>query len=246
MKNSAFLKTFLLILLLLGSIACACNLKPSDPPPEQFDETDDQENVPESGVKEEGYIGTGGRKTKPHHTNADMETVTDEFEIQSGRKDDPVSIYSFDAYDPDPSIDDPSYSDSGGKEGHWKYRDVLIAEAWDETVLLKEGYYESVLVSDAWDEEVTYCAIFGSTMIEVEVCNSCGAQFQGGINEHLSQTGHSGWHNEYVAVDEPHCQSYESYTIHHDAVYRDLWHEPEYGIVHHDAVYKREKYWVDD
>lgn len=83
-------------------------------------------------------------------------------------------------------------------------------------------------------------------MVEMEVCNSCGARFQGGINEHLSETGHSGWHNEYIAIDEPHCQSYDSYYIHHDAIYQEVWHDPEYTIVHHEAVYRTERYWVSD
>ncbi len=153
----------------------------------------------------------------------------------------------------DPSISgtDASSQQTGLSEpvetkGHWEYRDVLVSEAWDEQVLVKDGYMEKVMVSETWDEEVTYCAIFGSTMVEMEVCNTCGAQFQGGINEHLSQSGHSGWHNEYIAINEPHCQSYDSYLIHHDAVYQDVWHDPEYRTVHHDAVYQMERYWVNE
>ena len=97
-----------------------------------------------------------------------------------------------------------SSGDTGSqKKGHWETRYETIP-AWDEEVLVKAGYYETVKVSDAWDEEDTYCYAYGYDQIEVEVCNTCGAQFQGGINQHLSETGHSGWHNEYVNVGEQH------------------------------------------
>ncbi len=144
------------------------------------------------------------------------------------------------------STDESVEQDLSETKGHWEYRDVMVCDAWDERVLVQDGYMEKVLVSEAWDEEVAYCAVFGSTMVEMEVCNTCGAQFQGGINDHLSQTGHSGWHNEFVAVDDPYCQSYDSYLIHHDAVYQEVWHDPEYQFIHHEAEYRTEQYWVND
>ena len=139
-----------------------------------------------------------------------------------------------------------SSGDSGSqKKGHWETRYETIP-AWDEQVLVKAGYYESVKVSDAWDEEDTYCYAYGYDQIEVEVCNTCGAQFQGGINQHLSETGHSGWHNEYKNVGEQHCLEYRTDYIHHDAVYKQVWHDPEYKTVHHPEETRSYQVWVDD
>ena len=131
------------------------------------------------------------------------------------------------------------------KKGHWETRYETIP-AWDEEVLVKAGYYETVKVSDAWDEEDTYCYAYGYDQIEVEVCNTCGAQFQGGINQHLSETGHSGWHNEYVNVGEQHCLEYRTDYIYHDAVYKQVWHDPEYTIVHHPEETRSYQVWVND
>ena len=132
-----------------------------------------------------------------------------------------------------------------GKKGHWETRTETIP-AWDEQVLVTAGYYEQVLVSEAWDEEETYCTALGYDQIEVEVCNTCGAQFQGGINQHLSETGHSGWHNDYVNVGEYHCLSYGTDYIHHDAVYEQVWHDPVYKTVHHPEETKTYQVWVED
>ncbi len=139
-----------------------------------------------------------------------------------------------------------SSGNSGSQsKGHWETRHETIP-AWDEQVLVKAGYYESVLVSDAWDEEDTYCYAFGYDQVEVEVCNTCGAQFQGGINQHLSETGHAGWHNEYITVGEQHCLEYKTEYIHYDAVYKQVWHDPEYKIVHHPEETRSYQVWVDD
>ena len=144
-----------------------------------------------------------------------------------------------------PGNDSSSGNTGSQKKGHWETRYETIP-AWDEEVLVKAGYYESVKVSDAWDEEDTYCYAYGYDQIEVEVCNTCGAQFQGGINQHLSETGHSGWHNEYINVGEQHCLEYRTEYIHHDAVYKQVWHDPEYRTVHHPEETRSYQVWVDD
>ncbi|MBQ6560212.1 MAG: hypothetical protein IJL85_05225 [Erysipelotrichaceae bacterium] len=238
MRNRRYLKAFLVALLFFAIVAYAYRQKGFDAI------VSENESIPQHTAKDEGYLEIGSRRKKPHHA----ETETYAADIENERED--IHSLSEDlsiACDPaqDPSSDD-SFLSEPDEKGHWEYRDILVSEAWDEMVLVKDGYNEKILVSEAWDEEITYCAIFGSTMVEMEVCNTCGAQFQGGINEHLSQTGHSGWHNEYVAIDEPYCKSYDSYFIHHDAIYQDVWHDPEYEIVHHDAVYRTERYWVKD
>ena len=142
-----------------------------------------------------------------------------------------------------------SGSSAGGtnsqKKGHWETRYETIP-AWDEQVLVKEGWTEKILVKDAWDEEDTYCYAFGYDQVEVEVCNTCGARFLGGINQHLSETGHSGWHNEYENVGEQHCLEYRTEYIHHDAEYKYVYHEPEYTIVHHPEETISYKVWIED
>ena len=142
------------------------------------------------------------------------------------------------------SASSSAYSSSEHK-GHYETRYETIP-AYDEEVLVKEGYYEKVLVQDAWDEEDTYCYAYGQDQIEVEVCNTCGEQFQGGINQHLSDTGHSGWHNDYILSGEPRCQEYRTEYIHHDAQYEKVWHEPEYRTVHHPEETRSYQVWVDD
>ncbi len=249
MKDRSFLKAFLLVLLFsAAAVYEVCSQKESAAIPQSSGMENDQEAVSKHASKEEGYIGTADRKKKPYPMS-EIQIPADGTESASGREDVPSSS----DHSPGTSnADDVPYSnvsfpsDHTEDGGHWEYRDVLVSEAWDERITVRDGYYESVLIAEAWDEEVTYCAVFGSTMIEVEVCNSCGEQFQGGINEHLSQTGHSGWHNEYVAIDEPHCQSCDSYIIHHDVIYQEIWHDPEYEVVHHYAIYRKEKYWMND
>ncbi|MBR4462400.1 MAG: hypothetical protein IKS51_07465 [Erysipelotrichaceae bacterium] len=150
---------------------------------------------------------------------------------------------------PDTPSTPPAPDPESGQKGHWEYVQVLVAEAWDEEVLVTAGYWESVLVSEAWDEEVTYCALWGADQKQVYVCNQCGAQFDTGAeaNAHIANSSTcGGWHNEYVSVGEEYCKQYDSYTKHHDAVYRDVWHDPVYQTVHHDAIYKTEKIWVND
>ena len=135
---------------------------------------------------------------------------------------------------------------SNSSNGHYETRYETIP-AYDEEVLVKDGYYESVLVKEAWDEEDTYCYAFGQDQIEVAVCNTCGESFtDGSINSHLQETLHSGWHNEYVLTGDPYCKEYKTDYIHHDAVYDRVWHEPEYKTVHHPEEIRSYEVWVDN
>ena len=139
-----------------------------------------------------------------------------------------------------------SNSASNSSNGHYETRYETIP-AYDEEVLVKEGYYETVLVKEAWDEEDTYCYAFGQDQVEVAVCNTCGESFaDGSINSHLQETLHSGWHNEYVLTGDPYCKEYRTDYIHHDAVYDKVWHEPEYKTVHHPEEIRSYEVWVDD
>ena len=137
-------------------------------------------------------------------------------------------------------------SSSSGKKGHWETRYETVP-AWDEQVLVKEGYYENVLVKDAWDEADTYCYAFGQDREMVYVCNTCGGQFSASeIDSHIASHGGGGWHNDYIDVGEPYCKEYKTDYIHHDAVYDRVWHEPEYKTVHHPEETRSYQVWVDD
>ena len=139
-----------------------------------------------------------------------------------------------------------SNSTTTGSNGRYETRYETIP-AYDEEVLVKEGYYETVLVKEAWDEEDTYCYVFGQDQVEVAVCNTCGESFtDGSINSHLQETLHSGWHNEYVLIGDPYCKEYKTDYIHHDAVYDKVWHEPEYKTVHHPEEIRSYEVWVED
>ena len=168
MKDSLFLKAFLLVLLFsAAAVYAVCRQKEHAPIPQSSGMENDQEEVPKHASKEEGYIGSADQKKKPYPTS-EIQIPSDGNESASGREDVPSSS---DHSSGTSNADDVPYSnvsfpsDHTEDGGHWEYRDVLVSEAWDERVTVKDGYYESVLIAEAWDEEVTYCAIFRSTMI---------------------------------------------------------------------------------
>jgi len=146
--------------------------------------------------------------------------------------------------------DIPVSGDSEEKKGHYEERQVLVKDAYDETVLVRKGECSLVLVKDAYDtEEIVYLdgAYYGADKEEYEVCNDCGARFKGGISEHLANSETCGaWHNEWIEVSDPYWHNVEYRTIHHDAVYETQCEPDEYTTVHHDAIYRTETVWVDD
>ena len=107
-----------------------------------------------------------------------------------------------------------------------------------------------MLVKEAYDtEEMVYLdgAFYGSDMQEVYVCNGCGAVFyDASINDHIGSPEHPGWHNDYVAINDPYWHNVEYRTVHHDAVYETQCEPDIYETVHHDAVYETQKVWVED
>ena len=141
-----------------------------------------------------------------------------------------------------------SSSSQTGKKGHWETRTETIP-AWDEQVLVSEGYYERVLVYAAWDEEETYCLAFGKDVVEVQICNQCGAVFysRGDANKHIENSETcGGYHNDYIEVGEAHCKEYGTDIIHHDAVYEQVWHDAVYKTVHHEETTRTYQVWVED
>ena len=159
---------------------------------------------------------------------------------------DPVKTDSKESID----LDMPVSGDSKEKKGHYEERQVLVKDAYDETVLVRKGECSLVLVKDAYDtEEIVYLdgAYYGADKEEYEVCNDCGARFKGGISEHLANSETCGaWHNEWIEVGEPYWHNVEYRTIHHDAVYETQCEPDEYTVIHHDAIYRTETVWVDD
>ena len=196
--------------------------------------------------QEEEHIDETKEDTIDQNTDNQVDDITEETEDELLSNTEVTDETDKDTTKPERPDSGSSSGNTGSqKKGHWETRCETIP-AWDEEVLIKAGYYESVLVSEAWDEEDTYCYAYGYDQIEVEVCNTCGAQFQGGINQHLSETGHSGWHNEYKNVGEQHCLEYRTDYIHHDAVYKQVWHDPEYKTVHHPEETRSYQVWVED
>lgn len=132
--------------------------------------------------------------------------------------------------------------------GHYETRTEVIP-AWDEKVLVKDGYYETVLVKEAYDEKQTYCLIFGYDKIHVFICGQCGHQASSydGINAHFDSSESCGSYSEQdIDTGEAHCLSYGEDIIHHDAVYEKIYHEPEYTTIHHPEEIKEYQVWVND
>ena len=132
--------------------------------------------------------------------------------------------------------------------GHYETRTEVIP-AWDEKVLVKDGYYEDVLVKQAYDEKQTYCLIFGYDKIHVFICGQCGHQASDydAINAHFDSSESCGSYSEQdIDTGEAHCLSYGEDIIHHDAVYEKIYHEPEYTTIHHPEEIKEYQVWIND
>jgi len=144
--------------------------------------------------------------------------------------------------------DDTDPSSAAERKGHYETIQVLVSEAWDEKVLVKEGRCEDILISEAWDEEVSSCYAFGREYEMGYECSICGYQTTGGISSHIrsEHDGAGSWHNVKIYTSEEKCLDYRTEVIHHDAVYQTVCEEDEYAIVHHDAVYRSETVWIDD
>ena len=183
---------------------------------------------------------------KNAYENAKHEKEDTKPEAVVGKKTDQVNEKSKENDD----SDIPVSGDSEEKKGHYEERQVLVKDAYDETVLVRKGECNLVLVKGAYvTEEIVYLdgAYYGADKEEYEVCNDCGARFKGGISEHLANSETCGaWHNEWVEVGEPYWHNVEYRTIHHDAVYETQCEPDEYTVIHHDAIYRTETVWVDD
>ena len=127
--------------------------------------------------------------------------------------------------------------------------------AYDETVVVKQAWTEQVLVKDAWDEECTECTMWDYDYIWGYQCQQCGYFTTSGdeICSHIRWSDGCGNYAEarQATSDERVCQSYNTYTKHHDAEYNYIYHEAETKVVHHDAevVHHEAQYkkvWVED
>ena len=141
----------------------------------------------------------------------------------------------------------PVISDSK-PSGHYETRTEVIP-AWDEKVLVKDGYYENILVKQAYDEKQSYCLAYGYDKIHVFICGQCGYQAFSceGINAHFDSSELCGSYSEQdIDIGEEHCLSNTEDIIHHDAVYERIYHEPEYTTIHLPEEIKEYQVWVND
>ena len=82
----------------------------------------------------------------------------------------------------------------------------------------EEGHYENVLIKEAWTETVP---IYETKI--VNICNGCGQDITGNEREHMKSAALAGnmqcggWHNEQRQVQTG------TKTITHDAVYEQKW-----------------------
>jgi hypothetical protein len=127
-----------------------------------------------------------------------------------------------DADEPTPPLSDgssegtqPPPSD-GNKQGTWH-------DGWEERVWVDTSHSERRLVSEARDEEIWDQRTF---------CRGCGADITENVMQHmdwhLEKEGRSyGWYDEHVLR-----------TVHHDAVYQDVWvEEGHWNIVWHEGYW---------
>ena len=150
------------------------------------------------------------------------------------------------------------------KSGH--YEMICVQEAYDEVIpaydeeiVIQEGWVEQKLIKEAYDEEYTHCVCWGPIVECWAKCGNCGLVGESYIwlcDNHFSDPNadiECHWsYDYYVTVsDEDVCKEWETDVKHHDAEYETIIHEPETEIVHHEAqtihheaVY--EKVWVED
>ena len=66
-------------------------------------------------------------------------------------------------------------------------------------------------------------------------------------NAHISSSEScGGWHNMTIYTSEEKCLEYRTDYIHHDAVYENVWHDPEYRTVHHAEETVSYQVWIDE
>ena len=195
-------------------------------------------------IEKNTFYSVSDRKVITENTKHDKTETEPEAPEES--KEDPIKTK-------DRKTDDEgqlSSGDSKEKKGHYEERQVLVKDAYDESVLIRKGECTQFLVKDAYDtQETIYLegAFYGPDTQEGYVCNGCGAVFfDASINDHIGSPEHPGWHNEMIEISEPYWHNVEYRTVHHEAVYETRCEPDEYETVHHDAVYRTETVWVDD
>lgn len=127
---------------------------------------------------------------------------------------------------------------TGNKEQNCRYETrTETIPAWTEQVLVKDGWNESVLVTAAWDETVQECTVMNQDSRHVWVCWHCGGRYYSydDFINHVYNGGNKcgSFYEDEEYYGEYKCVSWETKTIHHDAVYNNIWHEPEYKTVTH-------------
>ena len=130
-----------------------------------------------------------------------------------------------------------SATDKREENCHYETVNVLVKDAYDEQVIVKEGYWKTV--REAWTETINDCAVYGQDSYEAYVCNGCGYTAPVSEWNRHDVTCQNSFHNDRIYYGDVHCLEYETQTIYHDA--EREWVEPEYKYIHHDAEYRQEQ-----
>ena len=96
-------------------------------------------------------------------------------------------------------------------------REIVETTDWVEHV---EGHYETV----------HHAAVYNDWNEPLAVCNDCGATISGHAEDHLSETGHSGYHSEH--------------KYHHDLV-SEAWDEEVWVEAHDEVVGYKYTYYTE-
>ena len=125
----------------------------------------------------------------------------------------------------------------------WVDKQVLVTPGHYETITTGNAWDEWIETKPAWDETIEVCNRFGSTMVEVQVCAQCGAQFatRGEAGDHLTSAGHINYYNDFIPIDEPHCLEWGTSTQHHNAEGYIQHHEATTTQIWIDPVYRTER-----
>jgi hypothetical protein len=94
-------------------------------------------------------------------------------------------------------------------------------EGWSEWVVDVPAHSERRIVREAWDEETGH---YG------DACNVCGVEIIGGYMAHAKATGHTQGYTNNVWFSDG--------TVHHDAVYEDVWVEEQGHWASHEGYWE--------
>lgn len=178
----------------------------------------------EAAVKE---TKTAAKKEEPEQTAAEQKTEEQTTAQEQPKEQNPAN--KPEASQPEvsaPEAEQPSASAPAPEKPSTPAPTPEPEQPKEPEKVWHEPVYENKWVVDqaAWDETVSE-PIY--EMVEHEICSTCGADFKGGIGEHLDETMHGGWYSNWVQEQT----GTNTYTVHHDEV------------GHYEQVLVKEGYW---